>query len=485
MTAPTTSISGEPYTKRSVPAVAALPGWLQTELGNIQRGQALTLPGDGRTVVALSAYLFNNRTFNVLDYGAKGDGVTDDTAAIHKTYLAALRVKGTVRFPATAANEYKITTAIPITGPVRTTADGRRGAALVCAGCNGFEVSAGVLFHEIAWLRIVSQVRWTPITPNSLTAIKINGTTALQCYWHTYEHVFIDGFEVGLRANGVCQMLVHGVDVEYCKHGLIAEGQTLNNIVSDSFFVGSHVDDGHGAKIGDGVIDAEGWTFANTLLFGFARGVWGYAAININVLGCVIDYFREFGVVVQSSATAPATNCIVADTYMAATGTASVGVFLVNNYAPSTAQHHGTVVHGNEILYYADGSSLDYGVLIDGSEEVHDVIDANRIKATVADCRIAAGTNHSVTGNHWLGAGYSAAVRAYYSGNVGPCLVAGALLVADVAGRLVTSGSAAPSAWTWGRGDLCWNETAALGAPVGWMCTAAGTPGTWAPMATL
>ncbi|HEY2022183.1 glycoside hydrolase family 28 protein [Paraburkholderia sp.] len=38
-------------------------------------------------------------TFNVADYGAKGDGTTDDTAAIQKALNAASAAKGTVTFP--------------------------------------------------------------------------------------------------------------------------------------------------------------------------------------------------------------------------------------------------------------------------------------------------------------------------------------------------------------------------------------------------
>jgi hypothetical protein len=37
----------------------------------------------------------------------------------------------------------------------------------------------------------------------------------------------------------------------------------------------------------------------------------------------------------------------------------------------------------------------------------------------------------------------------------------------------------------WVRGDVCYNAAAAVGAPIGWMCTVAGTPGTWVAMANL
>jgi hypothetical protein len=41
-------------------------------------------------------------------------------------------------------------------------------------------------------------------------------------------------------------------------------------------------------------------------------------------------------------------------------------------------------------------------------------------------------------------------------------------------------GSAAPSTGAHLRGEIVWNDRAAAGGSVGWVCTAAGTPGTWA-----
>jgi parallel beta-helix repeat protein len=43
----------------------------------------------------------------------------------------------------------------------------------------------------------------------------------------------------------------------------------------------------------------------------------------------------------------------------------------------------------------------------------------------------------------------------------------------------------APTTLTWTRGDQVWNEEPAVGFPIGWMCTVAGTPGTWVAMANL
>lgn len=45
--------------------------------------------------------------------------------------------------------------------------------------------------------------------------------------------------------------------------------------------------------------------------------------------------------------------------------------------------------------------------------------------------------------------------------------------------------SAAPTSGRWERGDIVFNTNATVGQPHGWMCTVAGTPGTWVALANL
>lgn len=49
----------------------------------------------------------------------------------------------------------------------------------------------------------------------------------------------------------------------------------------------------------------------------------------------------------------------------------------------------------------------------------------------------------------------------------------------------MTWGATSPAAGTWARGDVCWNTGAAGSGSPGWVCSAAGTPGTWKTMANL
>jgi hypothetical protein len=49
----------------------------------------------------------------------------------------------------------------------------------------------------------------------------------------------------------------------------------------------------------------------------------------------------------------------------------------------------------------------------------------------------------------------------------------------------MTWGSAAPATGAWVKGDVVWNTGVAAGGSPGWVCTTAGTPGTWKAMANV
>jgi hypothetical protein len=47
------------------------------------------------------------------------------------------------------------------------------------------------------------------------------------------------------------------------------------------------------------------------------------------------------------------------------------------------------------------------------------------------------------------------------------------------------NGTAAPTTGTWKQGDIVVNTTPSAGGTPGWVCTTAGTPGTWKAMANV
>ena len=57
--------------------------------------------------------------------------------------------------------------------------------------------------------------------------------------------------------------------------------------------------------------------------------------------------------------------------------------------------------------------------------------------------------------------------------------------VVSIGGHKIAWATAAPSTGTWARGDVCHNSEPSAGGTPGWVCTEAGSPGTWKAMANL
>lgn len=99
---------------------------------------AVALPGGGRTVTTLSAYLANNAVWNVKDFGALGDGASDDLAKIIAT-IAAAPNGATILFPAVVTS-YRVTGPVPITGRSKLTLLGLSYGAKITVSANTFDL---------------------------------------------------------------------------------------------------------------------------------------------------------------------------------------------------------------------------------------------------------------------------------------------------------------------------------------------------------
>jgi hypothetical protein len=380
-----------------------------------------TPAGTGAVITNVQAKL--RQTVSVKDFGAVGDGVTDDTAAIQAAVTFA-----TANDKAVLLNdgEYKLTSAISITAGVAIFGQGIGVSRLLCDDCNAFDISAGVFFVTLMDFTIANASRYT-ITPNTNTAISISGTSVSQCNWHTYQNLFIDGFEVGFFAGGISSSVWNNVTTVFTHQSVNFSAQCLNNSITQCRFGESNsgaivpAAGSFGIKVGDGLINPEGLFITDTLIFGVHRAVWIRAAINVYIQNNIFDMCNEFGVLAESTASAGCINNQISGNYIAIINAAGdSGIYLVNNYAPTDAQNRGTIVRDNEILAYP-GSTLNYGILVDGTSETRNLISGNRVQNTVIfDCDIEEGSGHRVSDNLWRSAnGFYATVPVSYINNIG------------------------------------------------------------------
>jgi hypothetical protein len=441
----------------------------------------------GTAAVARSAQDKMQEVMSVKDFGAVGDGTTNDTAAIQSAINAAIAQRKALYFPRTTLGSlglYLITAPLTISAGIHIFGEGTNYSGLLCQNTTAFQIAAGVNYVTIESLALIQQTRYST-TPNTATAIETLGTTGSRNFWHIYRDLFIDGFQYAFKLPYTWSTVINSVQTVFGFSGIYAPGISVNNYVSNCGFGGSSAANSVGIQIGDGTVATEGWMIQDCLLAYFATGVYGLYASNCHARGLIIDFFQQYGVFLQSTGSGGSTNWIISDNYMATdNAAASSGVRLKNDFGTSVAQHRGTIVSNNQILTYS-GASLSYGILQDGTAELRNVITGNRCNATVYDCYLLTGSQTIVANNQWKGLGFYSDVLVNYSGNEGIVLSSDQFLKQTNGKTFVYYLTAPPVAGAYVRGDIVWNTTPSAGGTPGWVCVTSGTPGTWKAMANL
>jgi hypothetical protein len=354
-----------------------------------------------------------------------------NTAAFQAAVTAAVSVGGGFGGTVKWQGEYQTTAYITVTGPVTIDGGGMGTSSILCLANSGFLISNGVNFVTFKGFQLAQAVRDSSVT-NAYTGITFQGTTAVQSYRILIRDLYIDGFHVGILADGVSGSTFDHIETNFGKYGFQAGQQTLNNFLGGgSHFTGFGAAGSVGVMIGDGNIDAEGWHIDHITTANFARGVVFSAVAFSYVTNSVIDFNSEFGVLL-TSATGPVVGNHIIDNYIGMTGTADTGIYEHNNAAIGARQNTGSFFINNTIFPYV-GSSVTNGILIDGSVESNHKLDGNSAWATTHDCRINTGTNLIVGLNHWNNTGYLASVLVTYQGNVGTLVPSAATTVLPLA----------------------------------------------------
>lgn len=516
---------------------------------------------------------------SVATYGAVGDGVTDDTAALN----AALAVGGVLGLP---AGVYRVTDTL--VGASNTTLLGYGRAKIVLDTASNVDV---LLFEQVSNVQVIGlEIDGQKATKSSATNTgrgihfsQVEHGLIADCFVHdTYEHgIRLGGGstvdtgdttdivvrnnlveDCGNAANGrgwgiwafwrVKDTLVQGNTVAGCYDGGImfddassdaTPGKDCERIVIDGNIVtdtdaaapfgrgicieggrdfaitgnvvtghnnGIVVNDGQGAtdtglgsisgnkvrarKAGLQIVDCRDLTIsgnnievddASSLAHGgikLEKGSSGNALERIVVVGNTV---RSNGAGISNrmvtQATADQTGLVVADNEVVHTGAAATATHVgIQLYAFDLA-----VVRGNKVTAFYDGIYTD-------GDCATPVVQGNLVEDSVRYGYRSASPSTTVQDNTFRGNATSSLLfdstarvagtvvkgnvssdTAFLSGTTtGPTYVA----PLNTAWR---TGTAAPASGTFAVGDVVWNTAPAAGGTMGWVCTTAGTPGTW------
>lgn len=454
------------------------------------------------SLTKVSYSMIQGAVANVLDYGAVGDGTTNDTAAIQAA-IDAINAKSTNGAVYLPSGTYKTTAALVVPYGVSIFGDGATASTLQCEDCDGlsftsFGYQIGSMFYEDFGL-----------TANSGT--NRAGVVALDDA-STQDGLYLNR----LRFYGWNQCIVMSSDWNCTISDCV--GQNINQAVNlaqgDGQAIGIRILNNRFTKASGGLGAADQYAIVlsattefiesvhilTNQIYGFVKNVTIAKGYFVNIVG---NDFSGTGNVIEFDT--PTGGYTIQNNFIEVVGNSACGIYIPS--VGSIDNTFRTEIQNNNIQV-ASGTPA-YGIDIGqggGSYQWNILIDNNTISGfATADIRLVAGGYTTISNNRCISASatQSMYIDTITGGSVAVennrCLKAITLgNVADYPdGKLILSNNiengtlqptkqtAAPTTGTWRLTDVVMNSAPAAGSPAGWVCTVAGTPGTWKAMANL
>lgn len=403
----------------------------------------------------------------VVDYGATGNGSTDDTNALQNAIGAASAANRALFIP---AGTYKITAPLDMrANGLRVFGQSREQTIIRQHTANTPVLRVGHRFQHISDLQL------TYVTMPTSAHTSSNAVELYKAYWSAYERIFCHWVGRGVyipqvaytgldstATNGLFSCLFNDIRITgYAINALSLRsfqgggtGNVWNNTYISNNPAGTRLaPSGYVVEIAitDETVFNQlnlEWVLCQNadLMLIEAGGPVVFNALHIEQVSlelwnAALALLSDGGTAIINGVTMSHNQVVNAGTHAFARG------YLDNHLDIRGLYHHDNTVAGTFVVYNAASAT-----------------------AGAASARVSAARDGLFTG---LVANEKPAplqVMREYNGNV---------FIRQQGGRNVTTGSAAPAAGTWAVGDTVYNTAPVAGGTIGWVCTAAGTPGTW------
>ena len=290
--------------------------------------------------------------FNVLDFGAVGDGTTNDTAAIQACVDAAVAANGGAVFLPTGT--YKITSAISVISPkISIYGEGAEATIIQCLSCNGINIVSPSTDGNTQFFEDFALVGMTGSTAN-FTAIEsilppggVSGVDSrdglhfnrLKFFDWNQAFVISDTWESTIQ---LCKFQKVTNPIQFGTYSMVWR------VVSN--FMVYDAGDSHGGTADAYAINftgaiAEGVVIQNNQFFAFDRGVNSPNATNNIFLNVIANDFStvEYGVV--ASTVQNLFRC--EGNYFEVRASNGVGVYITQQGSEINSQN---VIHSNNFI---------------------------------------------------------------------------------------------------------------------------------------
>jgi hypothetical protein len=431
-----------------------------------------TPAGTGAVATTVQAKLRDTRS--VKDFGAVGNGATDDTAAIQAA-ITATPSGGTLIFE---SKNYIISSQLVISQPITLQGSAQYVGALLCVACSGIKIES-VSYVQIRNLEIAAAVRHS-VTPNTYIGIEVEGSSLLRPTGHIYRDVFVDGFQTGYKSNFLWSSVFDNFRSNKGQIGIRADNLSVNNIITNSFLGGDASVGSRGIWLEGNPTTSEGWFISDNLIDAFEIAIFGNGVTHVYINNNILDHCGVNGVKIIDNGTAFAGNFNVAGNYIAMSGAAG-DACVANSNTVSNTQNRGCIVSDNQMLAYS-GASCSYGVNMNGTAAVNNIITNNTFKAfATSDIKCNVGPD-IITGNQCQSSvtyNINVVGSSIVQNNKGTIVFNEFAQYQTLGQNKVTWSYNIPTTGTWANGDICYKSNSVAGGYIGWACTTAGTPGTW------
>jgi len=418
--------------------------------------------------------------FNVKDYGAKGDGTTNDSAAVQLAVTTACTAEGILYFP---PGSYILKTTITFPNKSFIICGASPTATVILADPTTPSITLFDFSGCSGPAKVVRDISFNGPAPS------VYGGTAIKAYGNgfLFDNVWFRGILVGLDAQGSF------VNTDNCVAEFCFEAAKATNPLDESMWRGWTMYKNET----DFIIGGDNKTFTIRDVNCIATKT---IVFDLTCNGVLID-----GVTVQNDGTA-----YTPDIFKISGSQNIINNVNINSFGNRAFffQGAGTIRNrvSNVMIY-----NIANGILF--SEASRNSVS----NVTIRDCQSGYGiyfdtcTDNTIENFLLQGNDYNVRIsaandNALYNGQMlnaqtadfyFPVVNADRLFVSNVkanfagvatlpykmqtlsGGQKQVMAAAAPTTNTWAVGDVCINSTPVVGQPKGWRCTVAGTPGTW------
>lgn len=289
--------------------------------------------------------------FSVKDYGAAGDGTTDDTTAIQSAFNAAYAADGTVYFP---AGRYRITSPVSLTGNAHKIAIKGENSAISEIFYDGNNsIALQLQSSAMAYGRTISDLAIV-CSGNNAAGLYLMGQG--QC---SLSNLFLYNSAnggVGIYLDSSSQVFMTNVQVQGFGKGLTVNG---NDEYGDVYLTNCRFDGN--SSVGVEIVDAQGIFANNVTCYENRRALTISGTKNSLFANCVFDSSKLENATISYSERLKFSNCWFSDNITFKVGDGSNNVSM--SYVERSEFNCCSVNRGARQGIYAEACS---GLLVNG-----------------------------------------------------------------------------------------------------------------------